>query len=196
MDGLEHQMAGCVDEGGFLLGIAAPEEEDGVGAVSVDDGDNGIGELLLSVVGVGVGLPLSHGEGGVEQQHPLVCPALQVARGGNRCTQVTLYLFIYILQRWWHFHAVVDREAKAVGLSFFMIGVLAQDDHAHAVERATVKGIKNQTGRWITPTGPILLAHIVGEQLKVGFVKLGLQHTSPAVFYTYVHQSMISIASP
>lgn len=99
MDGLEHQMAGGVDEGGFLLGIAAPEEEDGVGAVSVDDGDNGIGELLPSVVGVGVGLPLSHGEGCVEQQHALVRPAQQAAAGRDGCAGVVAYLAQDILQR-------------------------------------------------------------------------------------------------
>lgn len=99
MDGLEHQMAGCVDEGGFLLGIAAPEEEDGVGAVCIDDGDNGIGELLPSVVGVGVGLPLSHGEGGVEQQHALVRPAQQATAGRDGRAGVLAHFAQDILQR-------------------------------------------------------------------------------------------------
>ena len=83
VDGLENHVAGGIDEGGLLLGIAAPEEEDGVGAVGVDDGDNGVGELLPTVAGVGVGLPLPHGEGGVEQEHALVRPAQQAAAGGD-----------------------------------------------------------------------------------------------------------------
>ena len=92
-------MAGGIDEGGLLLGIAAPEEEDGVGAVGVDDGDNGVGELLPTVAGVGVGLPLPHGEGGVEQEHALVRPAQQTAAGREGCAGVVAYLAQDILQR-------------------------------------------------------------------------------------------------
>ena len=72
---LEYEMAVGVDEVGFLLGVAAPKEEDDVGAVLADETYDGIGELLPAVTSMGVGLALTYGECGVEQEHALVSPA-------------------------------------------------------------------------------------------------------------------------
>lgn len=76
-------MPSCVDQLGFADGIASPEEEHDTLTILRESLDGRIGELLPPLVLMRAGLVRPHGEGGVEQQHPLVGPTAEVARGGG-----------------------------------------------------------------------------------------------------------------
>ena len=76
-------MAGAVDNGAFFLCVAAPQHEYQVLAPFVEHGNHVVGEGFPAQRGVGMSLAGAHGEHGVEQQHALFCPALQVAVFGN-----------------------------------------------------------------------------------------------------------------
>ena len=71
----QHIVLGGVYQRFLGDGIAAPEEEDDTRTLLAEGLDGGIGELLPAVLLVAACLMGTNGEGGVEQQHPLVGPA-------------------------------------------------------------------------------------------------------------------------
>ena len=79
MDGGEHVVTTFVDELRFGYGIAAPQEEDDAAAPFGKGSDGGVGKGFPSMPLVRSSLVGAHGEGGVEQQHTLIGPALQIA---------------------------------------------------------------------------------------------------------------------
>lgn len=138
-------------------------------------------------------LVCTHGERGVEQQNPLVCPACEVALCGRYgSAKVAIDLFDDIHQRWGHFYALWHRETQSVGLSGFMVRVLPQDDHLHLVERSVVEGSKDATPGRVTD----MLLSLGNEKLfelgKVGCFKLRSQCFQPAGFYLGVCHGAIA----
>ena len=176
----EHVVAAAVDEAGFAYGVAAPEEKHDAAAMLREGADGGVGEGLPAFVLVRAGLMGAHGEGGVEQQHPLVGPALQIAVGGWYVgAEVGVYLFNYVHQRRRHGYAVGHGKAEAHGLPRLVIGILAENDDLHLVERGAVEGGED--------VGTFGIAGIVGavfdeesfQLRKIGCVELGLQDSKP-----------------
>ena len=93
------------------------------------------------------GLVLFHGEHAVEQEHALLRPMAQVAAIGHAATQVRRQFLVQIAQAGRHSHAGRHRERQSHRLAVAVIGVLAQDHHAHigrSGEGQRVEGLR----RW------------------------------------------------
>ena len=134
-----------------------------------------------------VGLMGTHCQRSVEQQHALLSPSCQIAALRNGCSQVLLYLLEDILQRGRKLHTVLHREAQPVGLSRFVIRVLSDNHHLHAVERTQVEGIEYQ-GAWrIARACRIFLTHSTRQSCEVRLLKFRLQMLLPRRFYLYIH---------
>ena len=101
VDTLQHEVLRLIDHISLRTGIATPKHIDEMVAMGGQRLDSGIGELLPAQRGMTICLMGADGERGVQQQHPLFCPARQIARGGDRCAEVCLNLLEDILQRWW-----------------------------------------------------------------------------------------------
>lgn len=86
MGWFEDQVTLAVYAFGFLLGETSPEDKDRVGAMGVDELDNGIGKLFPAFALVRAGLVGAYGEGGVEHQHTLVGPVADISCGGYLST--------------------------------------------------------------------------------------------------------------
>ena len=88
MRGSQHQVPGPVDDRTFFLGITAPEQEDQAFTPAVQFTDDPVREPFPALALVRPCLTVFDGQYRVQQQDPLVCPALQIAvrRPGN--TQV------------------------------------------------------------------------------------------------------------
>ena len=188
MDALEDEVALAVDHVGLATGIASPEHIDQMLALACKGLDGGVGEVAPAQHGVAVGLVGPHRERGVEQQHALARPALQVAAGGHGSAHVLLYLLEDVLQRGREGHAVLHREAQAVSLAGLVVGVLADDDHLHLVEGAQVEGIEDEAARRIAGSSGVFLSHAFGQLCEIGFLKLALQVLLPCGLYLYVHE--------
>lgn len=157
-------------------------------AVGIERTDGGVGKLLPAMPLMACRLMRPHGEGGIEQQHTLLCPSGQVSAMGNGGAKVGVYLLKDVLQRGREHHAIIDREAQAMGLSRLMIGILPDDDHLHLVKGTEVEGVEYQMARWIACVVEIFLMHKVGEVDKVLFVKLPADMLFPGFFYLNVHK--------
>ena len=149
--------------------------------------DSSIGECLPTQRGMTVRLMCPHGKRSIEQQHALLSPSREVARGGNGRPEVIVYLLENILQRGRKGDTVLHREAQSVRLHWLMVRVLPDDDHLHSVEGTEVKGIEDEAARWIASVLRVLGTNRIGESDKVGLVELTIQILLPAWFYLDIH---------
>ena len=129
---------------------------------------------------------------GVEQQDTLFGPTCQIATLRNGRPQVLLYFFEDVLQGGRKLYAVLHREAKPMRLTWFMVGVLTNDNHLHLVEGTEVESIENLGTWWITGRRGVLLTHGASELLEVGLLKLLLQVFLPSGFYLYIHSMLFN----
>ena len=147
MYGSQYQMPGGVNKLAFPDSIVAPKDENQVFFLSGKGVNNGIGKLLPAFSLVRAGLACSHRERGIKQQDTLPGPVLQITAGGNRCAGIVFNFGENIAQAGWKLNPVVHREAKAMGLSRSVIGILPQNNHFGLGERTLVKCIEDQSGR-------------------------------------------------
>ena len=114
----------------------------------------------------------AHGQHGVEQQHALFGPAVEIARSGNGRARIVVHLLEYVDQRGRERHAVADRKAQSVGLPRPVIRVLSDDDHFQIIGIAHIESPENiASGRENPPLGVFLLDEI--DQLpEIGLVEL------------------------
>ena len=176
-----------VDETAFFLSIATPEDEHHVllfGGYVLDDG---VGKLFPSPSLMAPCLMRAHGEGAVEQQHALLCPAPQAAALRYGTPQVAVDFLEDVLERRGKRHTVCHGEAEALSLPRLMVGVLPEDDHLELFKRAEVEGIEYLSRRGIACSGAVLLAHKVGELTEIGRIKLALESLCPTGMYPYFH---------
>ena len=136
--------------------------------------DGGIGELLPSKTSVAVGHVGPHRQRGIQQQDTLLSPARQVAALRYWRAQVGLYLLENVLKRRREGYAILHREAQAVGLAWFVIGILTDDDYLYLVERAKVIGVENQLSWRIANRLLVFLPDGSRQLRKVGLVELTL----------------------
>ena len=71
-------------------------------------------------------------------------------------------------------YSIVYREAKAMCLSWAMIGVLADDDYFYFIERAKVESIEYEFARRIYGAVLIFGSYEIGQGFEVIFVEFGL----------------------
>ncbi|MNV09210.1 hypothetical protein D3C71_996990 [compost metagenome] len=176
-------MLGRIDQLLLALGMGAPQHEHQVRLLLADHFNDPIGEKLPALVLVRIGIGALDGHGGVEHQHALIGPALQVTMVGDVDVQVALELFIDVHQRRWRRHAGLHREAQTVGLARAVIGILTEDHHLDLVQRRGIERVENHRPRRIDLlTGRPLLLQEVSQLCHVGLVEFGTQCLLPARF--------------
>lgn len=143
------------DQGDLALGVRPPEDEHHGGPALSQGPDDGICQLLPPVTGMAFRPAVRHGQGGVEQEHPLLGPAQEIAIGGRRAAQITVQLYEDIAQGGRHPDAGLDGKGQAMGLTGAMVGVLAQDNHAHGFIRGFMQGGVNGIHRRKNPFLPV-----------------------------------------
>ena len=74
-----------------------------------------------------------------------------------------------------------------MSLSWFVIGVLSDDNHLHLIERTQIKGVEDELARRIAGAGSIFLSHRLGELFEIRLLKLTLQVFLPCGFYLDIH---------
>ena len=165
----EHQMAGAVDNRALFLRMAAPQHEYQVFASFVEHGNHVVGEGFPAQRGVGMRLSGAHGEHGVEQQHALLRPALQIAVFGDlKAGDVLCQLFVNINQGWRHGHAFAHGKSQPVRLVGTMVRVLPEDDHAHLSELGGTEGVEYVGGgRVHNLPGCALVVHAMDNVLEI-----------------------------
>lgn len=185
--GAQYAVARGVGYGSLALGIAAPEHVDDIVLMQADGTHHGIGELLPAVSGMRGGLVGTHRQYGIEQQHALLGPTVEVAACGYGGAGIVVHLLEDVLQRGRKGHAVAHREAQTVGLTLAVIGILAYDDHFQIVESTLVECTEYVTPLREYAVCGILLAnesHQVGE---IGFIELLAYDCLPVFGYAYIH---------
>jgi hypothetical protein len=85
-------VTGAVDPVAFLLGGTAEEEEDDAAALGVHAVDDRVGKPFPTFPGVGPREAGSDGKDGVEEEHTLARPWLEVAVRGNGVAGVLVQL--------------------------------------------------------------------------------------------------------
>jgi hypothetical protein len=138
-----------VDPLALSLGVAAQEEKDHRISLDIDEVDDGVGEALPALAGVGPGVGGADGEDGVEEQEPLACPRRQVAVQRDRGAHVVVKLAEEVSQRRRRGDAGSHGEGEAVRLTGAVVGVLAEEDSAHGPERSEAEGIEDLADRGI-----------------------------------------------
>ena len=134
-----------------------------------------------------VGSMGTDGQRGVEQQDTLFRPPRQVSRHRHGRPQVISNLLEDVLQRRREGDAFLNREAQPMSLSGLMIGILANDDHLHLVERTEVEGVEDEAGRRVARRLLVLLSDGGRQLLEVRLLELRLQLRLPCGFHLYVH---------
>ena len=88
-----------IDELTFLLGMTSPEQEDDAAALGIQGGDNPIGELLPTKLGVRVRHTGLNSQNRIQQQDALGRPAHQIAmRRDLKAWDIARQLFVDIHQ--------------------------------------------------------------------------------------------------
>ena len=186
----QDKMPSTVDFRPFPYGVGAPKQEDEIVAVAGESVNGGIRECLPSDSGIGFWGMFAHGQRGIEQKHALTGPAGKVAVSGERGSRIVGDLLEYVDERRGHLDARSHGEAKAVGLTRPVIGILTDYDHLGVVERRGIEGGENLGARGIDRHGRV---GIVGpDAIRKGFeiweVELVGKVPFPAGFDFDVHR--------
>ena len=178
----KHQVPVGIDKCAFALGIGSPQQEYQVFFLFCDLADNGIGESFPAFVLVRTGLVGPYGKRCIEQQYPLVRPAFQVARTGDRSTQVIVYFFKYILQGRRLLDTFGHGKTKAVRLSGTVVRILAEDNDFRIVYRTMVECIEYQFAGRENPGLGVFVFYKSDQFGKIRFVKFFLKQCFPGFF--------------
>ena len=189
MHGLEDEVALRVGDGALALGVTAPEHIDDALLAFGDGADHGVGEGLPAAACVRGRLVGADRQHGVQQQHALLGPAVEVARGGDGRSGVVGDLLEDILQRRREGNAVRHREAEAVGLPGAVVGVLPDDDHLQTVERAFVESPEDVAAARVDASRGVFLPDEIGQGDEIGFLEFGSQQLFPVGCDLYIHRS-------
>ena len=143
----EHVVLVGVNERALVDSVVAPKQEHKSLALLRQPLDGTVGEALPSVVLMRARGVLAYRQRGVQQQHTLLCPLLQVAAGRGHKPHVVMQLLEDVDERLRERHAVLHRETQPVGLSHLVVGVLPDDHHLHLVKRRAVEGVEDAVAR-------------------------------------------------
>ena len=177
----------------LTLGIAAPQEIDHPALTLGNLAHHGIGKLFPPPAGMRGRLVFAHREDRIEEQHSLLGPAIEIARSGDRRTDVGGYLLKDILQRGGMWHSVSHREAETMRLSRTVVGVLTNDNHLQLIERTFIEGTKDVATARIDAARGILLLHKTYQLLEVGFRKLLLEQGLPIGRNSHIHRQNVFV---
>lgn len=164
------------------LGVRSPKHEDQVFALVVQASDHRIGERLPAAVAVRTAPESTHGQDRVHRQHALNDPPLEASRRRDGPPRVIVNLPEDVLQRARNGQAVGHGETDAVIKAGIGIGVLPENHHPHAVERAEVEDAEQVPVHGTDPLRAVLLPHELSQTGEIGFVELRLQTPPPTLF--------------
>ena len=169
---LENKVSRAVNQRRLAPRIATPEDEHEVVAARAERTDGGIGEGLPPYPLMASRLMCPYGEGGVEQHHPLLCPARQVATCRHTGSQVLFDFLEDIDERRRHRHPVGHGETQSHRLTGFVIGILSDNHHLYLLKWTKVEGIENQRSRRVAGILSVFLLHHLNQLCEIGLVKL------------------------
>ena len=129
----EYQLLRIVQHCFFHLGRSSPEKIYDRAVLIIQGLDNRIGKLFPADSSVGKCLMGANGQYCVQKKYALFCPFFQAAVVRNLAAQVAVEFFINVYQRRGNVYIFSYREAKAVGLSIVMIGILTQNNYFYIV---------------------------------------------------------------
>ena len=92
-----------------------------------------------------------------------------------------------MLFRSWLGTALGHGEREAVSLAWFVVGVLAQDNHLDSFKRAAVEGVEDVVALGENRALGVGCFDKGGQGRKVRFFELWCQVIFPGIFYLYVH---------
>ena len=137
--GAEHKVAAFIDQSAFLLRCSTPEHKSDPPGTGRYPRNQSVGKYVPSFCLVAVGLALFHGQAVVQEQYALLRPRNKATAGYGHgrpgFAQVALAFFEDIAQRWGQGLARRDRKRQSLGLAAPVVGVLAQDDGVHCLQR-------------------------------------------------------------
>ncbi|MNV18488.1 hypothetical protein D3C71_1093140 [compost metagenome] len=176
-------MLGGIDQLLLALRMGAPQHEHQMWLLLADHFNDPVSEKLPTLVLVRIGVCALDGHGGVEHQHALFGPALQVTVAGDVDVQVALQLFVDVHQRRRRRYARLHREAQAMGLARAVVRVLSEDHDFDLVQWRGIECVEDHRARWIDLlAGRPLLLQKVSQLCHVGLVEFGTQGLLPARF--------------
>ena len=111
-----------------------------------------------------------HGEHSIEQQYALVCPLGEASIVWNVAATVFVKLLINIDKRGWNLYLWLNRETQAVSLSWFMVGVLPEDDDLYFRKRGKSECIEDIIGRRIDLMGVVFF---IDRFIQLRVIRLG-----------------------
>lgn len=140
--------------------------------------DNVFGESFPAMVAMAAGAVGLDGKSIVKEEDALLCPAREIAVGGNRSAKVGVDFFEDVLEARWGLDVFIDRESEAVGLAWTVVRVLTDDDDFDCFE-VSLKGGKNlRLGRVNSFFGVGLLEE-GGEGFEISLLKFGFKKGAP-----------------
>jgi len=145
--------------------------------------DDSIGEALPASACMRAGIALLHRQRGIEHQHALIRPMLQIAVTRRIDVQIALELLENVLQRRRWRNARLHGEAQPMGLAGAVVGVLSENDHLNPLQRCRIQRIEDQRPRWIDDFASRFLTTKESRQLvHVRLIELLTQRIPPARF--------------
>ncbi len=121
-------MARCVDERFLAARRCPPQDEHNRVRLGIDRAQHLVGERLPTLALVRGGMRGPYRQRGVEQEHALARPALQVAVTWWRDADVCGQLLVDVRQRRRHRHITLHRETQAVRLPWAVVRILPEHD--------------------------------------------------------------------
>lgn len=168
-----------IDHGSFSLRIGTPEHVYDAFPMTGDGLNDGIGKLFPAMSGVRGGFVGAYRQYGIEQQHALFRPSIQVTAVRIRSSRIGLYFLENIDERRGERDAVIDRKAQSVGLSFSVIGILSDDDDPDVLRPAFVQRPEDITSRREDTTCGVFPFNEIDQIGKIGFFELVSQQGFP-----------------
>src|SRR6266571_6156238 len=129
MRAFQHQMLFSIDKSTLVLCVAPPKHEYQALAFTVEHTNDGVRELLPTLVLMAAGFPGFDAERGIEQEHALLGPMGKMTVIRRLDPQIIFQLDENILQAGRNVHSRPHRKTKAVRLIRSMVRILAEDDH-------------------------------------------------------------------
>ena len=101
----------------------------------------------------------SYGKHSIKHKHSLLRPGLKISVIRNKCSHVIMKLLIYIHKGRRYVNSRLYREAKAMGLSVIVIGILSDYDTLYICQWGKMKGIEDIICRREYLSGGVLLTY-------------------------------------
>jgi len=193
----QYHMAVTVNVTALFCRIAAPEQKYQAITACVQFADDAIGKTLPALALMGTSLSPLNREYGIEQEHSLIGPVLQIAAGRGLRTQVLLNFLIDIDQGRRNSHSVHYGKTQAMGLPWTMVRILTENYDLYFRERCRIHRVENLTTRRVNYCPVILpLNQKLPQVLHKCLLELSRQPRFPRWFQSYFPHFIHCLDSP